>query len=96
MEQPQVVELYSRYRDRDVEVLDIAIDPAGPVAVSRFAGEMRINYPLLVGDGKVFSDFGGIVGLPKTFVIDPQGRVVDKYVGLVNPDVLERRVSSLL
>jgi len=96
MEIPQLVDLYNRFRARGVVVIGIAIDPAGPEVLSKFAREMQINYSLLVGDEKVFYDFGGLVGLPTTFVINQQGMVVDKYVGLIGPDVLERRVLSLL
>ncbi len=96
MEIPQLVDLNNRFRKRGVVVVGIAIDPAGPEVLSKFAREMRINYPLLIGDEKVFYDFGGLVGLPTTFVIDQQGMIVDKHVGLVGPEVLERRVLSLL
>jgi len=96
MEIPQLVDLYNRFRDRGVVVIGIAIDPAGPEVLSKFAREMQINYPLLIGDEKVFYDFGGLVGLPTTFVIDRQGKVVDKHVGLVGPNVFEQRILSLL
>ncbi len=96
IEIPHLIDLYNRYRDRGVQVIGIAIDPAGPEALRAFADELNVNYPMLVGDEKVFYDFGGVVGLPTTFVIDQNGTILSRHMGLVDPSIFENQILQLL
>jgi cytochrome c biogenesis protein CcmG, thiol:disulfide interchange protein DsbE len=38
----------------------------------------------------------GVYGVPETFFVSAQGRVLDKHVGALTPDVLDRRIGALL
>jgi peroxiredoxin len=96
IEIPQLIDLYNRYRDRGVQVIGIAIDPAGPEALRAFSDELNVNYPMLVGDEKTFYDFGGVVGLPTTFVIDQNGTILSRHMGLVDPSIFEKQILVLL
>jgi peroxiredoxin len=40
--------------------------------------------------------FGGVAGLPSTFILDRQGRVYKSYVGQVEPETVEKDVKALL
>lgn len=46
-------------------------------------------------EGRTGLDFG-VYGLPETFVIDARGRVVDKHIGPLDPDIVESRILPLL
>lgn len=96
LEIPHLVELYDKYRDRGVVVIGIAIDPAGPEVLKAFADDMEVSYPMLVGDEKIFNDFGGLFGLPTTFVVDQNGAIRKKFVGLVDPLLFEEEIVALL
>ncbi|MDX1765171.1 MAG: TlpA disulfide reductase family protein [bacterium] len=96
LEIPHLIALYDAYRDQGVVVIGIAIDPAGPEVLKSFAEEMEVNYPMLVGDEKVFNEFGGLFGLPTTFVVDQSGVIQNKFVGLVDPSLFEDEVLALL
>ncbi len=96
IEIPQLIDLYNRYRDRGVQVLGIAVDPAGPEALRAFSDELNVNYPMLVGDEKTFYEFGGLVGLPTTFVIDQHGTILSRHMGLVDPSIFEKQILVLL
>jgi len=62
-------------------VVGISMDAEGPEVVKQFAKELRMEYPVVMGDENVQQDFGGIVGLPTTFIIDRKGNIVKKYTG---------------
>ncbi|MNY53188.1 thiol-disulfide oxidoreductase [compost metagenome] len=47
-----------------------------------FVKDNKMNYPVVIGNDEVASAYGGIRGIPTTFVIDREGRIVKKYVGL--------------
>jgi hypothetical protein len=40
--------------------------------------------------------FGGIPALPTSFIIDAQGRMVQKHIGLHDPVVYEMEIRALL
>lgn len=46
-------------------------------------------------DGKVGIDFG-VYGVPETFVIDAQGQVRYKHVGILTPAIVRERIEPLL
>jgi cytochrome c biogenesis protein CcmG/thiol:disulfide interchange protein DsbE len=52
----------------------------------RFAGRFGLTFPLVYdGPGDIASDWG-LTGVPETYVIDRQGRVIESFVGAVNSD----------
>jgi cytochrome c biogenesis protein CcmG/thiol:disulfide interchange protein DsbE len=46
-------------------------------------------------DGRVGIDWG-VYGVPETFVVDRQGRIVFKHIGAVNPEVLDETILPLI
>lgn len=93
---PHFVELQQRFGDRGLTVIGVSVDQGGPQVVRSFAQEQEINYPLVMADARVAGDYGGIRGIPTTFIIDRQGRIVKKYVGYQDMSVFERDVEALL
>jgi hypothetical protein len=55
-----------------------------------------INYPVAMTPGSIRMAYGGIAALPTLFVINAEGRVVQKHVGLYNPALYETEVRALL
>src|SRR5216683_897685 len=51
-----------------------------------------INYPVALADPETRFAYGGIAALPTVFVINSEGRVVQKHVGLFNPALYETEV----
>ena len=52
----------------------------------RFARRAGLTFPLVYdGPGDIASDWG-LTGVPETYVIDRQGRVIESFVGAVNSD----------
>ncbi len=92
---PHLNELHRKYRERGVAVLGISVDE-NPKVLAAFSEEVRIEYPSLRTSEQVEKAFGGIVGLPSTFVLDREGRVHQSYVGQMNPEDLENDIQALL
>jgi hypothetical protein len=55
-----------------------------------------VNYPVVMGDEKIGLLYGGVLGLPVTFLIDRQGIVRARYKGEANLGVMESAVQRLL
>ena len=55
-----------------------------------------MNYPVVPGDLKIADAFGGVLGLPTTFVIGRDNRIHGKHSGATDFSALEREVVALL
>ena len=52
----------------------------------RFARRAGLTFPLVYdGPGSIAEDWG-VTGVPETYVVDRQGRVIESFVGAVNTD----------
>lgn len=91
---PQFAELHRKYQDRGVVVIGVALDE--PAAVRQYVEEHEVPYPIVLGDPAVAEHFGGIRGIPTTFIIDRQGRITNRHVGFRPVQVLEADIRGLL
>ena len=95
-EVPHFVELSHEYADQGLVILGISLDRGGRRVLSGFINKYKVNYPILISDGKVDKVYGGIQGIPTTFIIDRAGNIRQKYVGLRPKSVFEREIIKLL
>jgi len=64
--------------------------------VKAFAARSKITYPLVMGDDAAVAAFGGVEALPTTFLIDRDGQVRDRKVGMVEKEDYEKRILAVL
>jgi thiol-disulfide isomerase/thioredoxin len=94
-EVPDLVDLQKRYADK-LEIIALATDEDDTDEVRRFVLKSGINYRVAMISDEVRRDYGGIAALPTSFVIDAQGRIVQKHVGLNDPTIYEMEVKAML
>lgn len=92
-EVPDLVDFYQRYRDKNVVVIGLAVDD-DPQEIKEFIRIMDVTYPMAISTDKINKKYGGILGLPITFFIDPEGRIVTQQVGIVTRKQLEQFAST--
>ncbi|HEU5179895.1 MAG TPA: TlpA disulfide reductase family protein [Candidatus Polarisedimenticolia bacterium] len=92
---PWLNDLHQRYHDQGVEIIGISVDENAK-ALAGFDKEVHIEYTSLQSSQEVEKAFGGIVGLPTTFVLDRTGKVINSYVGEMEKRELEEDLHSLL
>jgi thiol-disulfide isomerase/thioredoxin len=92
---PSLIELQTKYKDR-LQIIGMDVDDDDEDTVREVVKSERINYPVTLATLQVRMAYGGIGALPTVFVINPEGRVVQKHVGLFNPALYETEVRALL
>src|SRR5207302_3666479 len=92
---PDLVDLQKRYADK-FEIIALATDEDDPDEVRRFVLQSGINYRVAMAPDDVRRSYGGIAALPTAFVIDSQGRIVQKHIGLNDPVIYEVEVKAML
>ena len=92
---PDLVELQNKYKDR-LQILGLVVDDEDQDAIKRFVAKFHVNYPVAIATDALRLEYGGIPALPTSFVLDSEGRVVQKHEGLRDPVLYETEVRSLL
>lgn len=93
---PHFIELYNQYKDKGFAMVGISLDQADISVVKSFVQKLKVNYPIMMGDGKVDKAYGEILSIPTTFVIDPAGNIRQKYIGYHDKAVFENDIKILL
>jgi len=93
---PDFIKLYSKYKGDGFQMLGVSLDQGGLNDVVPFIKDHGINYPIVLGTEEVVSAYGGIRGIPTTFVIDKKGNVRDSFMGYRPASVFEDLVKQLL
>jgi peroxiredoxin len=96
IEMPWFVELQKQYGGQGLQVLGIAMDDASPADIAKYAKDLGVNYPVLVGKEAVGDAYGGVQFLPATFYIGRDGKVVDKVFGLKGRGEIEDDIKKAL
>ncbi len=96
VEMPWFEDLQKQYAKDGLVVLGVAMDDSGPATIAKFASELGVNYPVLLGTDKVSDDYGDVQYLPTTFYIGRDGAIVDKMTGLLDRKEIEGAVKKAL
>jgi len=92
---PDLVELQNKYKDQ-LQIIGLDVDDDDQEAVRKFAERFGINYPIAMATDELRTEYGGIPALPTSFVLDGEGRVVQKHEGLRDPVLYEVEIRALL
>jgi cytochrome c biogenesis protein CcmG, thiol:disulfide interchange protein DsbE len=92
---PHFVELQNKYRNQGFRVVGISMDD-GPRPVREFYEKFQMNYPVAMGSAKLAERFGGVLGLPVSFLIGRDGRIHARHVGETDNSVFESEIKELL
>jgi peroxiredoxin len=94
-EAPQFIALQKKYQSQGLQVIGFSVDDDAQELQS-FYRKYQMNYPVIPSDVKLADTFGGVLGLPTTFVIGRDRRIHSKHSGATDFSVLEQEVVALL
>ncbi len=92
---PQFVSLQDKFGPRGFQAIGISMDDKDR-ELREFYRNHNMNYPVMAGNQQIAEEYGGILGLPTTFVIGRDGRIHSKHSGLADFPRLEREISDLI
>ncbi len=91
---PDFIALQQQYASQGLQIIGIGLDE--PANVVSFVRQNGFNYPVAVGDDAISNRYGGVDGLPTTFIIDRQGTIRNRFEGFTERAVFEREIKKLL
>jgi peroxiredoxin len=79
-------------------VVGISVDLQPDQVLRPFVEYMQIRYPVLKADDAMIrgrTPFGDVPAIPASFLIDPEGRVAETFVGLAPIEYIRKRAAEL-
>lgn len=92
---PGFVKQQKKHSD-DLVIVGISMDGDGPDVVPQFMERFGMNYPVLYGDENVSRSYGGITGIPTTFVLDRNLVIQRVYIGYRPETVFAQDIEALI
>jgi cytochrome c biogenesis protein CcmG/thiol:disulfide interchange protein DsbE len=108
LETPWIIELRNQYAAQGFEVLGISTegedltpeDKAGLArqkdAVTKFAQQLKVPYPMLLNGDTISKTYGGLDAMPTSFYVDRNGTVIAAQMGLTSKDEMEANIKKAL
>jgi thiol-disulfide isomerase/thioredoxin len=93
---PGFIALQKKYAGEGLAIVGISTDQAGLAVVKKFTQKQGINYPVGIDDSNVQIAFGGLDGVPTTFIIDREGNIRDRKEGFEAVAEIEKKLLPLL
>ena len=94
IEIPEFVALQKEYPDR-LQIVGLSMDDAAADDVKRFAEAQKVNYRVGMATPEIAARFGGVPALPTSFLIDAEGHVVARHIGLYDAGTWAREIRAL-
>jgi len=95
LEMPVFSSWQAEYAAQGFEVVGISMDDDRDAA-QKLVEKLRVNYPVAMGDAKLGMRYGGILGLPKTFLIGRDGKVLAQYQGETDLKAMQAAVQAAI
>lgn len=94
---PGFIGLQKKFGARGLQVVGLSVDD--PLSKAKeYATAMKMNYPILLADGdeEILKAYDPIPSIPVSVIIDRQGRIVARHLGIAPMDVFEKEIAPLL
>jgi len=93
---PDLVSIQNEFKE-DLIVIGISLDqPSTQDQLISFIEYFGINYPVVLGNMEVSDSYGNIQAIPTSFIIDQEGNIINKHIGLIPKSILVEEINSLL
>lgn len=79
---------------RDLQVIGVAVMYENRKSVTDMVGKLSISYPIVFGTEDTAGDFGGLDGLPTSFLYTPSGKLVGHHQGILTRSDLEQAMAQ--
>lgn len=94
---PDLTQLYSDLQDDGLLIVGIAVDKEGAEVVKPFLEKQSVNYPIVLDpDQSTEKHFDAMYGLPTTYVVNPEGKIVRRVLGIFPVEKMKPTLKDML
>ena len=95
MAMPHLQEIHEKYGDKGVTIVAVSVDQGGEKVVRQFIQKHGYTFEVVLTDRQIEQKFGGFLGIPTTFIIDPDGLVYKRFTGYQDKSVYQKLIQEL-
>ena len=95
IEMPRFIQWQQQYASRGFSIIGVSVDDTS-APVRPFVEKMRLNYPVVMANAKLAELYGGVYGVPVTFLIDRHGIVRARFDGGSDTTRIQAELLKLL
>lgn len=89
---PILIDMQNKYASRGFTLLGAATNDEEPtvdkyIHTTQFnvgGKEVSMNYPIVMGSDDISTQFGGLLGMPTSFLITRDGKIYKRYIGALD------------
>jgi peroxiredoxin len=94
---PDLNRLYDDLKDDGLLIVGVSTDEDGKSVVEPFLERQEIRYPVVTDTARAIeSQFDAMYGLPTTYVINPDGQIVRRVLGLFPTEKMRPTLEAML
>lgn len=92
---PDMDKFYSSYKDKDIVILGVNLTKAeqDQTSVKSFIKEYRVTYPIPLDKESLVAEMYQVSAIPTSYIIDPQGTIIQKIVGPMDFETMKSLLS---
>ncbi len=91
---PSLIALQQKY-GAQIQIIGVSEDDIPPAQVKKFTEDNHFNYPVVMNSPALEKIFTGVAALPTSFIVDRDGRLVQRHVGMLQADYTEAELRHL-
>jgi len=95
IEMPHFVRWQKELGPQNFQVVAISMDDDAAPVLS-LTGKRNVNYPVIMGDEQLGTLYGGVLGVPVTFLIDRKGNIAAVFKGRTSLSTMKAEIVKLL
>lgn len=90
---PELEAFHAKHKDKDAVVLGINAEDIELANLKEFIDDYFITYPILI-EGEPNKNFDPDMGLPRTYLISPEGEIATSHLGSVTGEAIEKFIRA--
>jgi len=83
-----------QHQRKDLQVIGVAVMYNSRKAVTDIVSKKSISYPIVFGNEDTAGDFGGLDGMPTSFLYSPDGQLVGHHQGILTKNEVEQAIAN--
>ena len=91
---PELVEFHEKHQDKNAVVVGVDFEDIPRDELMEFTESYFMSYPILMTKPTAKTPLGVISGLPTTFLISPEGKLVARQSGPVTAEMIEEFINQ--
>jgi thiol-disulfide isomerase/thioredoxin len=91
-EMPDLVAVQQQHKD--LQVIGVAVMYGSRKEVTDTVSKLSVSYPIVFGNEDTAGDFGGLDGLPTSFLYTPAGKLAGHHQGILTQSEIERVIAQ--